>query len=68
MTQAATLSAPVRSIYMELRTGDVLELPGVRIQMEYKKGQVARMRISAAPDAVIKKLAAAGKAVPSLPT
>ena len=42
---------------MELRTGDVLEVGGVRIQLEYKKGQAARMVI-----------AAASRPVPSLPS
>lgn len=53
---------------MELRTGDVLEVSGVRIQMEYKKGQAARMIVSASPDTTIKKIPAVARPVPSLPT
>lgn len=64
----ATASAPdVRRIFMELRTGDVLEVGGVRIQMEYKKGQAARMVVLAAPETAIKKIPAPSRAVPSLP-
>ncbi|QIL69522.1 hypothetical protein G7048_03515 [Diaphorobacter sp. HDW4B] len=59
---------PVRRNFIELRTGDVLEVAGVRIQMEYKKGQVARMVVSAAPDTPIKKVAAVARPVPSLPS
>lgn len=68
MSNAATLSPPVRRIHMELRTGDVLELPGVRIQLEYKKGQVARMSVSASHDVQVKKVAAIARPVPSLPS
>ena len=53
---------------MELRTGDVLEVGGVRIQMEYKKGQAARMSIAAAPDTAVKKIPATARPVPSLPS
>ena len=52
---------------MELRTGDVLSLPGVSIQMEYKKGQVARMVITAPLEIPIKKIPAVARGVPSLP-
>ncbi|WP_047472194.1 hypothetical protein [Delftia sp. ZNC0008] len=63
-----TASTPdVRRIFMELRTGDVLEVGGVRIQLEYKKGQAARMVIAAAPDTCVRKIAAS-RPVPSLPS
>ncbi len=65
---AATTSPSVRRIHMELRTGDVLEVGGVRIQMEYKKGQAARMSIAAAPDTIVKKIPATARPVPSLPS
>ena len=69
MSEAAMSIAtpPVHRNFIELRTGDVLVLPGVRIQMVYKKGQAARMEVSAAPDTVIKKIPAAARPVPSLP-
>lgn len=60
-------TSSVRRNFIELRTGDVLEVAGVRIQMEYKKGQVARMVVSAAPDTSIKKIPATARPVPSLP-
>lgn len=53
---------------MELRTGDVLVLPGVELRLVFKKGQAARMEVCAAPDTVIKKIPAAARLVPSLPT
>lgn len=53
---------------MELRTGDVLAFPGVRIQLEYKKGQVARMVVSADDGVPIKRIPAPSRTVPSLPT
>lgn len=67
MPDAVPLSQPVRRIHLELRTGDVLSLPGVHIQLEYKKGQVARMVVSAAPGVPFKKNPAAVRPVPSLP-
>ena len=57
-----------RRIFMELRTGDVLEVGGVRIQLEYKKGQAARMVIAAAPETCVRKIAASSRPVPSLPS
>ena len=68
MAQAAASTSGVRRIFIELRTGDVLEVGGVRIQLEYKKGQAARMVIAAAPDTCVRKIAAASRPVPSLPT
>lgn len=68
MHAADTLPPPVRRIHMELRTGDVLVLPGVHVQLEYKKGQVARMVVSASPDTTIKKIPAVARSVPSLPS
>ena len=68
MAQAAASTPGVRRIFIELRTGDVLEVGGVRIQLEYKKGQAARMLIAAAPDTCVRKIAAASRPVPSLPT
>ena len=68
MTQATASTLDVRRIFMELRTGDVLEVGGVRIQLEYKKGQAARMVIAAAPDTCVRKIAAASRPVPSLPS
>lgn len=65
---AATTSPSVRRIHMELRTGDVLAFPGVRIQLEYKKGQVARMVVSADDGVPIKRIPAPSRSVPSLPT
>lgn len=67
MTQAIALPTSLRRNYIELRTGDELVLPGVRIALAYKKGQVARLVVSAAPDTSIKKIPAAVRAVPSLP-
>lgn len=65
----AVASPPdVRRIFMELRTGDVLEVGGVRIQMEYKKGQAARMVVAASPDTTVRKIPAAARSVPSLPS
>ncbi|KFJ11518.1 hypothetical protein DR66_2778 [Delftia acidovorans] len=64
-----TASAPdMRRIFIELRTGDVLEVGGVRIQLEYKKGQAARMVIAAEPETCVRKIAAASRPVPSLPS
>lgn len=68
MPQATPSTPQVRRIFMELRTGDVLEVGGVRIQMEYKKGQAARMSIAAAPDTTVKKIPATVRPVPSLPS
>ncbi len=68
MPQANASTPLVRRIHMELRTGDVLEVGGVRIQLEYKKGQAARMVIAAAPDTTVKKIAATARPVPSLPS
>lgn len=58
----------VRRVHIELRTGDVLELPGVQILMVQKSGQTARMVLCAAPDAPIKKIPAAhaGRAKPAI--
>jgi len=67
MPDVVPLSQPVRRIHMELRTGDVLALPGVHIQLEYKKGRVARMVVSAAPGVSFKKIPAVLQSVPSLP-
>ena len=67
MTQATVLPDPVRRNFIELRTGDVLEVAGARIRLEFKKGQVARMEVCAAPDMPIKKIPAAVRPVPSLP-
>ncbi|ULR90928.1 MULTISPECIES: hypothetical protein [Comamonas] len=53
---------------MELRTGDVLIIGGVRIELEYKKGKTARMAISADSKTVITKNTAAARPVPSLPS
>jgi hypothetical protein len=40
----STSSTPdARRIFVELRMGDVLEVGGARIQLEFKKGQAARM-------------------------
>ena len=64
----ATEATEARRIFMELRTGDVLEVGGVRIQLEYKKGQTARMVVVASPDTCVKKIAAATRPVPSLPS
>lgn len=56
-----------RRIFMELRTGDVLEVGGVRIQMQYKKGQTARMVVAAGSDTRVKKIpAVTTQHVPSL--
>lgn len=56
-----------RRIFMELRTGDVLEVGGVRIQMQYKKGQTARMVVAADSDTRVKKIpAVTTQHVPSL--
>lgn len=68
MAQATASTPEVRRIFMELRTGDVLEVGGVRIQLEYKKGQAARMAITATPDTTVKKTPAATRPVPSLPS
>jgi len=40
----------------------------VRIQLEYKKGQAARMVIAAEPETCVRKIAAASRPVPSLPS
>ena len=65
----STSSTPdARRIFVELRMGDVLEVGGARIQLEYKKGQAARMVIAAAPDTCVRKIAAASRPVPSLPS
>ena len=66
--QPAALSLDTRRIFVELRAGDVLEVGGARIQLEYKKGQAARMAITAAPDTSVKKTPAATRPVPSLPS
>lgn len=68
MAQATASTADVRRIFMELRTGDVLEVGGARIQLEYKKGQAARMVVVAAPETTVKKTPAALRPVPSLPS
>lgn len=65
---SSSLPPPVRRVHMELRTGDVLVLPGVELRLVFKKGQAARMEVCAAPDTVIKKIPAAARLVPSLPT
>lgn len=67
MTSADKTPQPKR-ICMELRTGDVLIIDGVRIQMEYKKGKTARMAILADPKTVITKNTAVARPVPSLPS
>ncbi len=68
MAQVTASTPEVRRIFMELRTGDVLEVGGTRIQLEYKKGQAARMVVAAAPDTAVKKIPAASRPVPSLPS
>lgn len=67
MTSADKTPQPKR-ICMELRTGDVLIIDGVRIQMEYKKGKTARMAILADPKTFITKNTAVARPVPSLPS
>lgn len=67
MPEAKPSEVTERRFSMELRTGDVLSLPGVSIQMEYKKGQVARMVITAPIEIPIKKIPAVARGVPSLP-
>jgi len=47
--------------------GDVLEVGGARIRLEYKKGQAARMVVVAA-ETTVKKTPAALRPVPSLPS
>ncbi|WP_448677189.1 hypothetical protein [Delftia acidovorans] len=65
----STSSTPdARRIFVELRMGDVLEVGGARIQLEYKKGQAARMVVLAAPETTVKKTPAALRPVPSLPS
>ena len=50
----STSSTPdARRIFVELRMGDVLEVGGARIQLEFKKGQAARMVIAAAPETAV---------------
>lgn len=66
-TAETTPAAPVRNVHMDLRTGDVLAIGGVRIRLEYKKGRAARMLICAPADTRLKKIAAAAQPVPSLP-
>lgn len=67
MAQATASTADVRRIFMELRTGDVLEVGGVRIQLQYKKGQTARMVVAAGSDTRVKKIpAVTTQPVPSL--
>ena len=66
--QAAAPIPDARRIFVELRTGDVLEVGGARIQLEYKKGQAARMVVLAAPETTVKKTPAASRPVPSLPS
>lgn len=67
MAQATASTADVRRIFMELRTGDVLEVGGVRIQLQYKKGQTARMVVAAGSDTRVKKIpAVTTQLVPSL--
>lgn len=64
-----TSSTPdARRIFVELRMGDVLEVGGARIQLEYKKGQAARMVVVAALETTVKKTPAALRPVPSLPS
>ncbi len=65
---SADKTAQIRRISMELRTGDVLIIGGVRIELEYKKGKTARMAISADSKTVITKNTAAARPVPSLPS
>lgn len=68
-TMLSTSSNPdARRIFVELRMGDVLEVGGARIQLEYKKGQAARMVVVAAPETTVKKTPAALRPVPSLPS
>lgn len=62
------LPPDARRIFVELRMGDVLEVGGARIQLEYKKGQAARMVVLAAPETTIKKTPVALRPVPSLPS
>ncbi|MDT0138100.1 hypothetical protein [Acidovorax sp. PRC11] len=61
MTAANTSQDTVRRVHLELRTGDVLELPGVVIQMVEKSGQTARMVVCAAPEISFKKVPARTK-------
>jgi len=64
----STCSTPdARRIFVELRMGDVLEVGGARIRLEYKKGQAARMVVVAA-ETTVKKTPAALRPVPSLPS
>ena len=67
MPTTTATEKPLR-IHMELRTGDVLAIAGVQIELVYKKGQAARMVICAPPNVAVKKIAAASRPVPSLPT
>jgi hypothetical protein len=66
--QAAASTPDTRRIFIELRVGDVLEVGGARIQLEFKKGQAARMVVAASLDTCVKKVPAATRAVPSLPS
>lgn len=69
MADATMTVPPVRRLHMELRTGEALRLPnGVEIQLAFKKGQVARMVVSAPPDIAVQKLPATVRPVPSLPS
>ena len=58
-------AAPQRRMFMELRTGDVLQLAGGAIKLSYKKGQVARLEVCAPQHLHVKKVCS--KPVPSLP-
>lgn len=61
MSSNTTSQSPARRVHMELRTGDVLELPGVQIQMVQKSGQTARMVVCAAPEISFRKVPARTK-------
>lgn len=59
---------PTRSMHLELRTGDVLQLPGgVTMQLQYKKGQAARFEVRTPAGVDVKKVVGAPKRDPSRP-
>lgn len=68
MHHATESTSHARRMHIELRTGDVLSLPGCEIRLVFKRGQVARMEVCAPPDTPVKKIPAASRPVPSLPT
>jgi len=59
------VGSPQRRMFLELRTGDVLQLAGASIKLAYKKGQVARLEVCAQEHLHVKKVCA--RPVPSLP-